>query len=154
MEALHLNIEDRIRTDLNPLSLLQIGCQRLFIFVFDLKKPVQDLFVTLKRKQLLKLRCILFLLFSDGLIEKLREQRITVQQPPAECNTVCLIVKLLRIDPVEVVQLGILQDIRVERRNAVYAEAIVDINMRHMHRIISVNDRNTLVLKFPSHLII
>ena len=154
METFHLDIKDRVRADLDPLRLLQVSCEFFFISVLDLKEPVQDFIVVFECKQLPEFIGVLFISLPDRLVQESGETRIAVQQPPAERNAVCLIIELLRIDLIEVVQLGIFQDLCVQRSDAVDAEPIVDVNMRHVHGIIPVNDGNALVLKFSPYLVV
>ena len=49
-------------------------------------------------------------------------------KPSSEGDTVGLVVELLGIDLVEVVELAVLEDIRVNSGNAVDGEAVVDID--------------------------
>ena len=42
----------------------------------------------------------------------------------------------------------------MQRSNAVDAESVVDIDMRHVHDIVPVDDRHTLVLIFSADFII
>ena len=48
-------------------------------------------------------------------------------------------------------QLGIFQDLRMNRRNAVHREAIVDIHMGHMDSLILINDLYLGILIFCLH---
>ena len=54
---------------------------------------------------------------------------VTVQEPAAEGDAVCLVVEFLRIDLIEVVQLIVFQDLRMEAGYAVDAEAVMDITI-------------------------
>ena len=42
METFYLDVEDRIRADLQSLCLAQVSAEIFFILVLDLKQPVQD----------------------------------------------------------------------------------------------------------------
>ena len=154
VETFYLDIEDRIRADLQSLCLAQVSAEIFFILVLDLKQPVQDLVIIFICKKFLKLCGVFFVAFADGLVKQRGQTRVAVEQPAAEGDAVCLIVEFLRVDPVEIVQLGILQDLRVQRGNAVYAESIVDVNVGHVHRFIAVDNRHALILIFSSYLII
>ena len=154
VETLHLDVEDRIRADLNILCLFQISAQRLFIFMLDLDQLFEHCIIVLIFEQFFKLCRILLISLSDQAVNVLCQERIAVDEPAAECNAVCLIVKLLRIDLVEVVQLRVLQDLRVQSRNAVHTESIVDIDMSHVHSVVSVDHGNALIIVFSSYLVI
>ena len=154
VETFYLDVEDRIRADLQPLCLAQVSTEIFFVLVLDLKQSVQDLIILFISKKLLKLCCILFVAFANGLVKQRGQTRIAVEQPATEGNAVCLVVKFLRIDPVEIVQLRVLKDLCVQRGNAVYAESVVDVNVGHVHRFIAVNDGHALILIFSSHFII
>ena len=52
------------------------------------------------------------------------------------------------------IQLVFFQNLRVQWRNAIDAESVVDIDMRHVHNIVPVDDRHTLVLIFSADFII
>ena len=79
---------------------------------------------------------------------------VTVQEPAAEGDAVCLVVEFLRIDLIEVVQLIVFQDLRMEAGYAVDAEAVMDINVSHVYEVVFVDDVNGLIGVVPAYHII
>ena len=77
-----------------------------------------------------------------------------MEKPSSECDTICLVVELLRINLVEVVQLRILEDLCVKVCNTVYTVAIVYINVCHVHSLILVDDIYALILVSVTNLLI
>ena len=63
-----------------------------------------------------------------------------MEEPAAEGDAVGLVVELLGVEIVEVLELGGFQNFGVERRHAVDAEAIVDVDVRHVHKAVVVQD--------------
>ena len=83
-----------------------------------------------------------------------RQIVVTVQEPAAEGDAVCLVVEFLRIDLIEVVQLIVFQDLRMEAGYAVDAEAVMDINVSHVYEVVFVDDVNGLIGVVPAYHII
>ena len=154
VETFYLNVKDRIRAYFQSLSLAQVSAQIFFVFVFDLKQLIKNFVIIFVRQKFLKLCGVFLVSLSDRLVQQGGQTRIAVDKPASECNSVCLIVELLRINLVEVVQLRVLEDLCVQRCNTVYTESVVDIDMRHMHCVIAVDDGNALILIFSSYFVI
>ena len=79
---------------------------------------------------------------------------VTGQQPSSERDTVGLIVKLFRINLIKGIQLGIFQDFRMDRCHTVYREPVMDVDMRHMHPVILINDLHLGILILLRHTLI
>ena len=77
-----------------------------------------------------------------------------MKQPPAEGDAVCLIVEFLRVEPVKVVQLILFQYVCVKGSHAVDTEAVVDVNVGHVHPVALVNDIHGRIIKFPPDLVV
>ena len=154
VETFYLNIKDRIRAHFQSLSLAQVSAEVFFVLVLDLKQLVKNFVIIFVRQKFLKLCGIFLIPFSDCLVQQGSQTRIAVDEPAAECDSVCLVVELLRINLVEVVQLRVLEDLCVQRSNTVYAESVVDVDVRHMHCVITVNNCNALILVFSSYFVI
>ena len=108
METFYLDIKNRIRADLNLLCIFQICAQCFFVFVFDLQKLFKNVFVIFVLQQFFQFGSILLVALSDGLIQEFCQKRITVKKPAPECNTVCLVIELLRINLIKIIQLRVL----------------------------------------------
>ena len=88
---------------------------------------------------------------SDQSVQIFRKTVVTVHQPSAEGNPVCLVVELLRINIIEWLQLGFLQDLRMKSCHSIDRITVMNINVRHMHKIIPVNDIHPLILIILPH---
>ena len=76
---------------------------------------------------------------------------VTGQQPSSERDAVGLIVELFRIYLIKGIQLSILQDLRMNRRHTVYRETIMDVDMRHVHPVILIDDLHLRILILLRH---
>ena len=108
MQALDLNIVDGIVIQSDALRLFQIILKFCFSRTLYRQKLVKYCFVVYKCAKLLQFLRILLKARSDQGLDQLGQLVVAVQQPAAECDTVRLIVELLRINLVEVIQLGVL----------------------------------------------
>ena len=52
------------------------------------------------------------------------------------------------------IQLRVLQNLCMQICHSIHTKAIMNINMRHMNHIITVNDRNSFIIETSSYLII
>ena len=77
-----------------------------------------------------------------------------MEQPAAEGNAVGLVVELLRIDLIEWVEFDFFQNLRVQRCNAVDAEAIVNVQTCHVHSVVLVDDAELLLAVLPANLVV
>ena len=77
-----------------------------------------------------------------------------MKQPAAEGNTVCFIIKLLRINFIKWFQLTVFQNLRMKICHTIYTISIVHINMRHMYSVLFINNCNCLIRIFFLCLII
>ena len=105
METFDLDIKDGIRADFQLLCFFQVCAQSLLVFLLDFQKLFEYLFVLLVREQLFQLGRVLFVAFPDSFIQKFCQERIAVEKPAAEGDSVRLVVELLRVEPVKVVKL-------------------------------------------------
>ena len=148
MKTFYLNVKDGILIHMKILCLIEITFQRSLVVLFDLFQPLQHLCVILILQKLLKLHRIFLISTSDQALDVVCQLMIAVDQPAAESNSVGLVVELLRIDIIKRFQLRILQDLRVQRGNAVDRETIVDIHMRHVNAAVLVDDRHLFPFVF------
>ena len=71
------------------------------------KQRIQHLFLICKFFQLLKLHRILVKSVSNPFCKPFCKSRITVHKPPAESDTIRLIIELLRINLIKIMKLRI-----------------------------------------------
>ena len=79
---------------------------------------------------------------ADHVVEQAGERGVGAMDPAAEGDAVGLVGELLGIDLVERVKLGILQDLGVQRGDAVDGEAKVDVHVGHVDGVVLVDDGN------------
>ena len=72
-------------------------------------------------------------LIADVLGHPVGQQRIPVQQEPPLCDTVCLIIELLREQIVKIAELLIFQDLRVQFCHTVHRVSGCNRQMRHFY---------------------
>ena len=154
VQTLCLDIENGVRIDLDIPGVLQILRKTRLVAALDGHQIAENLLVIRILPEFLQL-----LRMADEVIPDLSgnvasKLRIAGEQPSAEGNPVRLVVKLLRIDVVEISQLRLLENLRVKLRNTVDRLSIVDINMRHMHRVIFINDHDRRIVILSSDTII
>ena len=140
MQTLDLDIVNGIVIQHDSLCFCKIIFQLGLSAVLDIKQALQNGSVIDKRAELLQLHRILLKARSDQGFNQICQLVVAVQQPAAEGNAVCLIVELLRIDLVEVVELRIFQNFRVQVGNAVDTVRKMNIHMCHMNTILSINN--------------
>ena len=146
MQALGLNIKDSLRVYRDILGAQQPVCQLLLVGGLNSGQLIQHDLVACKRQQLFQLGGILAEAGADVLFQRGGQARVAFQQPAAEGDTVGLVVKLLRVQLVEAVQLGVLQNFSVQSRHAVGGVGKVDVHVRHVYPIILVDNGKALVL--------
>ena len=151
VETLDLDVKNRIFIDVHILRLLQVLFQVRLGFLFDFSNAVQNRFVILISHQLFQLSRVLHKIRADQTSQIIGEPVVAVNQPSAEGNAVGLVVEFLRINIVEGLQLGILQNLCVKRRHAVHRIAVMDVDVGHVYPVFPVDNINPLVMEVPSH---
>ena len=154
VQTLCLDIEYGVRIDLDIPGVLQILRKTRLVAALDGHQIAENLLVIRILPEFLQL-----LRMADEVIPDLSgnvasKLRIAGEQPSAEGNPVRLVVELLRIDVVEISQLRLLEDLRVKFRNTVDRLSIMDINMRHVYRVIFINDHDRRIVILSSDTII
>ena len=102
MQTFYLNIKNGVRIYINAVMLFDVFCQANFIFVFNLHKFLLCLCIICKLSDLFDLRKIGNPAISCILSYPVSQERISVKQETTLCDTVRLIVELLRSHFVEV----------------------------------------------------
>ncbi len=108
MKPFYLDIQDGVIVDLNALGPQKIVFQELLVLMFDGLNLPQSLLIVHKAPQLLKFHGIQLIPVADPGGNPVRQQMVAVEKPPPESDAVGLIVKFLRIDLIEFVQLILL----------------------------------------------
>ena len=102
MQTFYLNIKNGVRIYINAVMLFDVFCQANFIFVFNLHKFLLCLGVICQLSDLFDLRQIGDPAVSGILSYPVSQERISVKQETTLCDTIRLIVELLRSHLVEV----------------------------------------------------
>ena len=125
--------------------MLKVICKLLLVFHFDFDKLVERGVIISKLFKLLKLFQILFPAVTNAGCNKVAQAWVGVQKPAALCNTVCLIVKLLRINCIPVFKLCSFKKFCMKGCNTVYAKAGMNCHPGHVNHVV-VNDCHVFVL--------
>ena len=83
---------------------------------------------------------------ADHIVEQAGERGVGAMDPTAEGDAVGLVGELLGVDLVERMKLGILQDLGVQRGDAVDGEAKVDVHVGHVDGVVFVDDGDAWVV--------
>ena len=146
VQPLGLDIEHGIGVHCHLLGAQQPVCQRCLVGLFHGGQLVQHGFVVGEGQQLLQLGSVLTEAGTDVLFQRGGQARVTFQQPAAEGDAVGLVVELFRVQLIEAVQLGIFQDLGVQRCHAVGGMGEVDVHVGHVYPVVLVDDGKALVL--------
>ena len=120
----------------------------VLLCIFPVQDALQECRILCIGKELLKLLCVCLPLLADLLGDQFGQLRIALHDPSAESDAIGLVVELLGIELVEIVELGILEDLRVESGDAVDGMAVVNVHVRHVDIAVLVNDLNGRILIF------
>ncbi len=146
MQTLYLYIKDRVHIQNEVLCLIQILSRLFLVVMTDSADLIEHLLIIIIFHQFLQLHCILAESGSNQRLDIGRELRVGGDEPAAERNTVCLVVKFLRIKLIEILQLGFLEYLRVKRSDTVDRMPVMDIHRCHMNQIVLVDDVGCLIL--------
>ena len=147
VETLRLDVEHRARVHRHALGPVEPVGQCFLICRLHFAELLEHRCVIREGQQLLKLGRILPEARADMLLQHRGEARIALQEPATEGDAVRLIIKLLRVELVEVMELRVLQDLRMQRGNTVRGMREMDVHMRHVDDIGLVNDRERRILR-------
>ena len=138
VQPLDLDVEDGILLQRHTLPLLEGLAQGPLLLLLDGKQLLQGRCVVLVGQQPFQLGGVLLPARADFPRDPLAQLRVAVQQPPAEGDAVCLVVELLRVQLGKGLQLGLLQNLRVQAGHAVDREAVVDVQVGHVHQVVFI----------------
>ena len=140
VETLRLDVEHRARVHRHALGPAEPVGQCLLILALHFAELFQHRCVIRESHQLLELGRILAEARADVLLEHRREARIALQEPATEGDAVRLVIKLLRVEFVEVMELRVLQDLRMQRGDTIRGMREMDVHMCHVDDIVLVDD--------------
>ena len=146
MQALDLYVKDRVHIQHKILRLIEVLSRLLFVVMTDFSDLIKDLFVIVIFHQLFQLHRVLAESGSDQRLDICGKLRVGGNKPTAEGNAIRLIVEFLRIKLIEILQLRLLENLRVKRCNAVDGMSIMDIHGCHVHQVVLVNNVGCLIL--------
>ena len=119
VQALHLHVEDRFPVDRESVLALDVRRELLLVPLLDVAEFGAERFVFGERLQLAQLVQIDGPALADPLGDGGRQQGIGRQKPTARGDAVRLAVEAIRPHLVEVAQQVLLEQLRVQRRDAV-----------------------------------
>ena len=131
MQTLYLNVKNRVRIYINAVMLFDVFCQANFIFIFDFHKFLLCLGVICQLSDLFDLRQIGDPAVSGVLGYPVSQERVSVKQETTLCDTIRLIVELLRHHLIEIFQFLLLKDLRMKLCNTINREACYDRHICH-----------------------
>ena len=140
VQALGLNGEHGHGVDGDTLVLVQPFGKRGLVFQLDGGKARQEGNIIGEGQQLFKFGRILLEAAADVFFDQACQFGIALEQPSAEGDAVGLVVELLGLECAEMLQLTVLQDLAVQRCNAVDAVGKMNVHVRHVHGVPLVDD--------------
>ena len=102
MKSLNLYIEDRTRIYIDTVVLSDVFCQTQFVLVFDVHELLLCFFIININFQFTDLRQVCDPFRSDMICYPVCKKLVSVKQETTLCDTIRLIVELLRSHLVEV----------------------------------------------------
>ena len=139
MEALDLHVKDHVAVELSAGDLLDVGGEALLVGALGLLHGVQEARVLLEGDELLELVGVVQPAGADGVGDELGVGRVGLAQEPAVRDAVGLVVEHLGIELVELLEGVALQDVGVQRRDAVDGVAEDDGQVGHAHLAVPQN---------------
>ena len=102
-----------------------------FILIFNFHKFTSCIFIFYKRFQFCDLRQICDPSVTDLICDPISKERISMCKETSLCNSVCLVIKLLRHHLIEIFQLLFLKNFCMKLCNTVYRESCNNCHVRH-----------------------
>ena len=133
MKPLYLYIKNGPRVNINAVMLFDVFCKTQLVLVFNIHELLLCLRVVCVYLHLSNLGKICDPLVSDMVCYPVCKKRVCMEKESSLCDTVCLVVELLRHHLIEISQLLILQDLCVEPCNTVYRIACNNGQMCHFY---------------------
>ena len=134
MKTFDLNIKNRIRIHINIIMFFNVFCKTQLILIFDIHKFLLCL----------RIICIFFKAFDK---RKIRDpficsnlfcnpgskKRITVKKESSLCDSVCLIIELLRHHFIEIFKLTLFQDFCMKTCNTIDGKSCYNSHICHSY---------------------
>ena len=136
MDALHLHVDDGVLGDAHALRLPQKLAHAGLGLRLCVVQAREDCLVVLEGEKPGEVTGGAPARAQD-VVEHARERRVGIHDPAAEGDAVGLVGELLGIELVEGVQLGVLEDLGMQRGHAVNREAVVDGHVCHVHHAVA-----------------
>ncbi len=140
METFDLDIINTVCVDLLACIGLDKFCTSLLCVLFDLQDICKNVLISLKFKHFIKLKGIFAEAVADHGCDVLGQRMVTVKEPSAEGDSICLIIKFLRINLIELMKLCLLQDVCMKGCNTIDGKSVMDVHMCHVDQVILVDD--------------
>ena len=154
MQSLDLDIKYTVLINLNTGIFEDKLLADFLCICLYCKQLVQYILIFPKSRQLLQLCRILLPAISDQRRNIFCKRTITIHQPSAERNSVCLIIKFLRINLIKLMQLSVFQNFCVKCRNTIDRKSIMDIHMCHMNQLVAVDNSKIFLRILCFHLLV
>jgi len=153
MKSLNLNIEDRVRIYIDTIVFLDVLSQTNLVLVLNVHELLLSLLVCCVLLQTFKYRKICDPAVADLLCSPVSKQWVCMEKESSLCNTVCLVVELLRTHLVEITKLTLLQDFCMKFSNTVYGVRSGDSKVSHLNlTIIEDSHAANLILVARIHI--
>ncbi len=133
VQTLHLNVENAVYIQLYAGGFLNVLRKALLVAALYLSELFEDALVVREYLELYKLGSILFKPVADTLGKQVGKLRVGLEQPSSVRDTVGDILELVRLVKVLKTENVILDDLRVELGNSVYAVRSRHAEICHMN---------------------
>ena len=148
MDPFDMQVADAVRKEFHVLSHLYERGKTLLGSRLDLLKFSQGFLIVRERFEILQARGVKLVVVPYFGADPVGQFGIAAIQPAAERNPVCLVAEFLRVDLIKSPELGFLQDLRVDLRDAVHGKSEMDAQVGHMDSPFRVNDPHGRVMIF------
>eukprot|EP00047_Mylnosiga_fluctuans_P003292 m.228426 g.228426 ORF g.228426 m.228426 type:complete len:867 (+) comp11740_c0_seq1:45-2645(+) len=138
VQALDLDVEERVRVDLDAVLLGQVLGKLLLVDQLCIDDVGKELGVVSQRAQRGKLVQVLDPRLANALGDERGEGHVALQQPAARRDAVGLILELLGPQLEEVLERGVLKNLGVQAGDAVDGVAADDREVRHVDGLLAV----------------
>ena len=146
VHALDLDVEDRVRVNLDVLLGAQPRRQAPLVALLDLQEPLDKAGVTAQGEKVLQLGGVADPPVADGVGHQRGQRRVAAHEPAAEGDAVGLVGELLGVELGEGPHLGLNENLRVKRGHPVDGVAEVHVHRGHVHDVVAVDHRDGRVL--------
>ena len=139
MKSLNLDIKYWVRVNINSVVLLNILCKANLVLILNLHELALALGIIHIYSKLLKFWQVCNPAITNLVCNPVSKKWITMKKESSLCDTISLIVELLRHHLIEIFKLLILQNLCVKLGNTIYREACSYGKMSHLNLTIIYN---------------